>query len=268
MRFGYCMSVGFAKGEPFAEFLFDTVADAGFDYVELPLSGIHTLDSQQFMLLERRLATIPCRACNLFFPPELKIVGSDMDIDGIHKYLGKMLPVAASLGVETLVFGNGGARKIPDGAERADICNNLRTLVGIMEEYAAKQNIVIAVEPLNSLESNVLNSYGEAAGITRGLAFVNTMVDSYHVYMDHQDYADVLDDPGQLRHLHTANPVGRYLPALSDDASLYAPFVAAVKRLGYADKISVEGGIRAAEHVDISNEIAEALLFLTKTFGV
>ncbi|MCL2286640.1 MAG: hypothetical protein FWC32_09810, partial [Firmicutes bacterium] len=123
MRFGYCLSLNFLSDSAGGT-LFDIVADVGFDYVELPLSGVSALSTEELLQLEKALARIPCRACNLFFPSSLTIVGENMDVSGVRAYLEKMLPLVANLGVETLVFGNGGARKIPEGATRENIWGN------------------------------------------------------------------------------------------------------------------------------------------------
>jgi len=166
--------------------------------------------------------------------------------------------------VEVIVFGNGGARKIPDGAKREDIWANLRTVLEIMDEYAQKHDITIAVEPLNTMETNILTSYGEAAKLTIGLQNVATMVDSYHAAMEKQNFNDVFASPTQLKHLHTAYPTGRKVPSPKDDKTEYAEFVQMVKQLGYNNKISIEGGLR--NEVPLEEELAGALQFLKGLF--
>ena len=263
MQFGYCLGLDFFQknGE---KTLFDMVADAGYDYVELPLSGISALSGNQLLQCEKALSRIPCRACNLFFPPGLVIVGEGMNISGIRAYLAKMLPIAAGLGVETLVFGNGGARKIPEGAIRENIWNNLRTLIEIMDEYTGRYGVTICVEPLNATETNIITSYGEAARLTAGLSQVTTMIDNYHVAMEGQSFDDVLASPEQLKHLHIAYPDGRLVPSAEDDVAKYAAFLRVVKQLGYDDKISIEGRLRATESDDMYHEVAGALCVLKK----
>jgi len=267
MRFGYCLGLDFLREDAGEKLLFHAVAEAGFDYVELPLSGLSALSIDALSQLEKSLASIPCRACNLFFPPSLSIVGKNMDIAGIRAYLAKMLPLVASLGVETLVFGNGGARKIPEGATREGIWDNLRTLVEIMDEYAGKHGIIICVEPLNSTETNMLTSYGEAARLTKGLSHIATMIDSYHVAMEGQNFDDVLASPEKLKHLHTAYPQGRLVPSPQDDIAVYTAFVKIVNQLGYNDKISIEGGLRATNSADVYNQVTAALHTLKNLFA-
>jgi len=268
MRFGYCLGLDFLQEDAGQKSLFGMVAEVGFDYVELPLSGLWALPESELPRLEKSLTSIPCRACNLFFPPSLSIVGENMDISGIRAYLARMLPLVASLGVETLVFGNGGARKIPEGTMRESIWDNLRTLVEIMDEYADKHGVTICVEPLNSTETNILTSYGEAAKLTNGLNNVATMIDSYHVAMEAQAFDDVLEAPEKLKHLHTAYPEGRFVPSPQDSMVMYAEFVKVVKQLGYSGKISIEGRLRTTAPTDMYNEVAAALHTLINLFAV
>ena len=252
MKYGYCLD--------FTNYIvFDAVAEAGFDYVELPLSALSALSEEKIAQLKEALKKIPCKACNLFFPPSLTLVGQNMDMPGIAAYLERMLPFAAELGVETLVFGNGGARKIPDGVSCQSVWANLRTIVETMDIYAAKAGITIAVEPLNTTETNIINSYGEAVELTRGLKNVSAMVDSYHVAMEKQSYDDVIQNPSGLKHLHTAYPLGRMVPSPADDTALYDEFKKAIKATGYDGKISIEGALRGKNADEIRREVKDAL---------
>ena len=261
MQFGYCLGLDFLQGDTE---LFNAVFDAGFDYVELPLSALYELQVSEIEELKKALKVIPCRACNLFFPRSISLVGPSMDVPEIRAYLAKMLPIAAELGAETLVFGNGGARKIPDDAARAGVWDNLRTLAELMEEYARQTGITIVVEPLNVTETNIINSYAEAVELTKGLTHVAAMVDSYHVAMEKQNYNDVLKSPERVLHLHTAFPIGRLVPALGDDMTQYAAFVHAVKQIGYNGKLSVEGALRGK--ATVMEEVSAALRVLRGLF--
>ena len=261
MQFGYCLGLDFLQGDTE---LFNAVSEVGFDYVELPLSALSVLQQNKLEELKKALLVIPCRACNLFFPSSISLVGSSMDVPGIRAYLAKMLPIAASLGAETLVFGNGGARKIPDDATRAGVWANLRIIAELMEEYAYQTGITIVIEPLNTAETNIINSFSEAVELTKGLSHVAAMVDSYHVAMEKQNYNDVLKAPERLVHLHTAFPIGRLVPAPGDDMTQYVDFVYAVKQIGYNGKLSVEGALRGEDTV--INEVAATLRVLRRMF--
>ena len=266
MKYGYCMDVKFLEGETTSRAIFDAVVEAGFDYVELPFSALSALSTEKVAELRNELKKIPCLACNLFFPPALKIVGPQMDVDGIKTYLQRMLPFAAELGIESLVFGNGGARKIPAGATHESTWANLRTITELMEVEAGKAGIIISIEPLNTTETDIINSYSEGVKLTEGLNHVATMIDSYHVAMENQTYDDVLQNPSQLKHLHTAYPTGRMVPSPTDDKTLYEDFIKTIKTLGYNNKISIEGALKATDPTAIHEEIKTALGIL-KSFG-
>jgi sugar phosphate isomerase/epimerase len=267
MQYGYCLDVKFLKGDETSRTIFEAVAAAGFDYVELPFSALSELSRDEFTELKDELKKIPCKACNLFFPPSLTLVGLGMDASGILVYLEKMLPLAAELDVENLVFGNGGARKTPKGVTRESVLENLRLIVETMEIFASKTGIIISVEPLNTTETDMINSYGEAIELTQGLHKVATMIDSYHVAMEKQNFDDVLKNPDRLKHLHTAFPTGRLVPSPQDDMNAYSDFVNTIKKIGFNDKISIEGALRATEPAAIRDEIKAALGVLKGFFN-
>ena len=266
MRYGYCMNVEFLRGDETSKAIFEAVAAAGFDYVELPLNALWGLTPGEMAALKEALKKIPCRACNIFFPGSLAVVGPQADMQQVNAYIEKMLPLAANLGAEVIVFGNGGARKVPEGESREAVWSRLRQVVEVMDAHAKNAGVNIVVEPLNASETNMINTYGEAVALSHGLAYVSTMIDSYHVAKDGQSYDDVYKYPQALGHLHTAYPVGRMVPSPGDDMSLYAEFVKMVKTLGYDGKISVEGGLRAKEPQDIKAEVRASLDVLRAMF--
>ncbi|MCL1882789.1 MAG: sugar phosphate isomerase/epimerase [Defluviitaleaceae bacterium] len=266
MKYGYCTDLNFLEGDETSRAIFEGIIKAGFDYVELPFSKLSELSGEQIAKLKDELKKIPCKACNLFFPPALTIVGTGMNANGIMAYLERMLPLAAEIGIETLVFGNGGARKIPSGGTRESIWQNLRLITEIMEINAAKAGITICIEPLNTTETNIINSYSEAVELSFGLKNVSAMIDSYHVAMEKQTYEDAIKYPDSVKHLHTAYPTGRMVPSPEDDMSLYADFAKAIKAIGYDDKISIEGALRSKSPTDIHSEIKSALGILKSLF--
>ena len=267
MQYGFCLDTGFLTGDAESHIIFNAVGEAGFDYAELRLNSLWGITAKETAALKEALGIIPCKACNYFFPASITLVGPQRDMAGIDAYLEKMLPLALDLGVENLIFGNGGARKIPENESRQTIWAHLREIVECMDKHARNAGIIISVEPLNSRESNIINSYGEAVELTAGLTHVSAMIDSYHVAMDGQNYEDVYKNPEALWHLHTAYPAGRMAPSPTDDMSIYADFVQMVKKLGYNGKISVEGSLRATEPLAIKAEVKACLETLRQLFG-
>lgn len=266
MKYGCCISSDILQSEEKYVPLFKTLAKAGFDYVELPFYIVSGMNEEELTKLKAASKIIPFLACNIFFPSSLKLVGQEKDVSGVEAYLKRMLPVAKDLGVETLVFGNGGARRIPDGQSYDTIWEDLRKIVETMEVHAKKVGITIAIEPLNSRESNIILSYGEAVKLAEGLTHITTMIDSYHNQADGRNYDDVYENPDYLGHLHTAYQTGRMVPSPKDDMSLYADFVKMVKTVGYNGKITVEASLRATEPEAIEAEYAACIDTLKKLF--
>jgi len=50
--------------------------------------------------------------------------------------------------------------------------------------------------------------------------------------------------------------------------AVYAEFVKVIKQLGYNNKISIEGRLRATSPIDMYNEVAAALRTLQNLFAV
>ncbi|MCL2363987.1 MAG: sugar phosphate isomerase/epimerase [Defluviitaleaceae bacterium] len=244
MKFGHCTKIDFDK--------IRAIAAAGFDYIELEFAELAQYESVPALKNVLREAQILCLSCNVFFVPTIKLVGRDRDVTGIEAYLSRMVPLAAELGVETLVFGNGRARCVPEGESPGEIYKHLRDIVERMETYAARNDLKIAVEPLNHTETDMILSYGEAVALTEGLTHVGAMVDSYHVLCNHQDYADVATNPQRLFHVHTAYSLERLAPTPADDPAEYVPLVQVLHQANYNGKISLE----AREHGDYAQSLA------------
>jgi len=92
------------------------------------------------------------------------------------------------------------------------------------------------------------------------------MVDSYHQYVNNLSYDDLYNYPTHLKHLHTAYPIGRKVPSITDDMTVYEDFVKMVKALNYNGMISVEGSLNSTSPEDITAEIKASLKTLKSLF--
>ena len=118
MRFGVCGYLTGKNGDGVEFNLPAAVKDSGFDYIELPLSTIAGLDEVEFEGVLSALddAGLPCEACNLFFPGSLRLTGTRKRIrQELRQYLKLAIGRAARLGARVIVFGSGGARRVPPG---------------------------------------------------------------------------------------------------------------------------------------------------------
>ena len=112
MKFGVC-------GDPKIAL---NAKEAGFDYFEWSVGNyLHPREEEavfQMALAQAQEVGIPCPAANVFIPSDLKITGPDANLAALEVYVRTALRRAEIAGVETIVLGSGGARRIPDGFER------------------------------------------------------------------------------------------------------------------------------------------------------
>ena len=193
---------------------------AGLDFIELPvakaLMGSPDEFEQLSALLER--STLAARAVNVFLPATLKVVGPDASTDQLSAYAAAALDRAQRLGVAVLVFGSGASRTVPAGFPRQRALDQFEEAVRVVNEHASSRGVTVAVEPLHSEETNLLNSVGEAAGFLRErrLDGVRLVADLWHMQCEGEDLG-VMDGLGDLIvHGHVA-AAERLAPGHAED---------------------------------------------------
>ena len=242
------------------------VADTlGFDYLEVPAQAVAALSAEDFNRLLARVKAlrVPVRAANSFVPASVRLTGPEADPVRQREYVVSCLDRLASLGVRTLVFGSGGARRVPGGFPRDRAAAQLVAFGRLAASEAATRGITIVLEPLRRQESNIVNSVGEALPIVRAVdhpAF-RVLVDFYHLSEEQEDPAIIREAGDLLRHVHVANPSGRAFPKRADEAD-YAPFITALKAIGYRGGVSVE-----ARTEDLAGDAPQAIALLRALLG-
>jgi len=225
----------------------DAAKAAGFDYVELSTTEIAGLSDADFELAVSRIkqAGIATPAANLFLPATLKVTGPTIDRDAQNNYVNKAFDRLARLGVEIVVFGSGGARRVPEGFPQDEAFKQLVEFGRRVAPEAQRRRITVVVEPLRKQETNIVNSAAEGLTLVQAInepAF-ELMIDFFHLASEHEDPAIVLRAGAHLRHLHMANPNGRVYPLEWTEFD-YAPFFANLRQAGYDKRISVEASAK------------------------
>ncbi len=217
---------------------------AGFDYVELSATEVAGLSDADFDAAVTRIKElgIATPAANLFIPASIKVTGPETDPAAQMAHVKKVMSRLSKVGVEVIVFGSGGARRVPDGFAKEEAFKQLVDFGRRAADEAKPYNITIAIEPLRKQETNIINSAGEGLELVNAIAHPNfqLMIDFYHLASEHEDPAIVLRAKDHLRHLHVANPTGRVFPQKWEEFD-YAPFFANLKAIGYDKRISMEG---------------------------
>lgn len=257
MRLGVCAAIEKAE----------MLAQAGADYIELPVTTalIPTAGENEWLPQRDRLRALPlpCETFNLFLPGAFRLVGAERtDLAVVRAYVLTALRRAVEVGGKIIVFGSGGARRVLDGVDRGLASEQLRAFLMVCTGASDETGVIVAVEPLNRSECNVINSVAEAvaeyvAPIAR--SGIRVLADTYHMEREGEDLSVLTVAAPFLAHVHTAD-TGRVAPGRNgyDHAALFA----ALRTIGYAGRVSVE-----ANFADFDAEVAPALAHLRASLG-
>jgi sugar phosphate isomerase/epimerase len=237
---------------------------AGFDYVELSTSEIAALSDDDFARAAARIRDngLPVPAMNLFLPAALKVTGPAIDRDQQMTYVKRAFARQQQLGTTIVVFGSGGARRVPDGFSKDEGFQQLVEFGRRIAPEARARGITVAIEPLRPEETNIINSAAEGLALVNAIGDPNfqLMVDFYHLASVKEDPSIIARARDHIRHLHMANPQGRVFPRDASEYD-YTPFFAALRTIGYDGRISVEASAK-----DLKADAPPAIALLRKAF--
>jgi D-psicose/D-tagatose/L-ribulose 3-epimerase len=262
MKFGCCVNMLSKAAVKIGYEFIPLVEKLGFDYVELPLAQVMELDEEAFAagpLAAVQAANIPCLRMNNFLPSTLRLTGSDARLDEALDYARKALKRASRLGVMVVVMGSSGARNRPLHVSLAQGEAQLVAFLKALAPIAEENGIVIAIEHLNKLESNIVNSYADSCTLARRVnnSAVGTLLDIFHMDMVGESIDNLRNTGSLLKHVHVARTLNRSFPKEGDESD-YMQLFAMFKDIGYDDTISFEAYVQG----DFAMEATEALRYL------
>lgn len=245
MKTGVCVQIENAE----------IAAGAGYCVLEPALSKIAELDSAALAEYSRALAAagMSLTAVNNFFPPRLRLSDSGTDFAAVRDYLRDALSKAEWLGCKTAVLGSGGARRT-GGEDMGECLKRFERVVEICGVEGQSRGITICVEELNSAETDMITTYGEAVKLAERIAMKNVAAtaDIFHMAAAGEDiFAQLAAHiPG---HVHICNPFTRLAPTAADGFD-YAALGALLRKIGYRGGVSIE-----ARFSRLGEELAAAL---------
>ena len=226
--------------------------EAGFDYVEVSVPNFvrpsEPEDAFAETLASYRAAGLPIESANLFLPRELRCTGPDaVPMERLVEYAGTVCRRLASAGVPILVFGSGGARKLPEGWPKEKADEQFVALLSRIGPIAEKHGVKIAVEPLARVECNYINTVDEGAALARasGSPAVGVLADSYHWARNGEGAETILAARDRLIHAHLATMPNRKAPGV--EPYDFVPFFRALVAAGYDGRVTIEGGLPPPE---------------------
>ena len=194
----------------------DEIAKIGFDYIEPTVVSVVQMDSTEYKeaLKKAKEAGIGCEVFNVLFPGDIRLIGPETDLYKVEEYLKGALDRIAGLGAQVVVFGSGGARKIPADLTLGDGWNELVEVARLMGKLARQYDIVVAVEPLTK-RNKYYNLTGPRNKIVDDVGHPNIklLADFYHMRMEGEPMEAIRQTTADiLVHGHIANGQGRTIP--------------------------------------------------------
>lgn len=235
------------------------VEKAGYDYVELPVNSVKPeKEEKEFLQVRKQIEQLDIKpeVFNCFIPAHLKIVGPSTDSTRIYNYVRIALERVAILGGEIVVFGSGGARKIPERFSRENALRQLKDFLKMASDEAQKNNLLIAIEPLRKEETNVIHQLKEAYELSLKVnqKLIRVLADLYHMNEENEPLSNLIKVKDRLIHIHVAD-TGRKYPGSGEYD--YSSFFKFLKEARYDARISCE-----CKWNNFTQEMGKALSFL------
>jgi sugar phosphate isomerase/epimerase len=217
---------------------------AGCDYVEEGVGKLLTPRGSDEEFAKRveavRASGAMIPACNGFLPAEFKLVGPQTTHDEVVAYATTAFVRAKTLGLSYIVLGSGGARKVPEGFDRAKAEEQFVAVVKRLAQAAGEHGIIVAMELLNRSETNFGNSVRETIKLEQavGSQHFKLVADFYHMLRENEDATAITEAGKRIVHCHIAEKAERSAPGVKGDD--FKPYLRALKKIGYSGRISLE----------------------------
>lgn len=239
MRYGVCIG---ARGSEYVK----VIKNSGYDYIEGRFESVKEMDESTFngFINELRDNDIKIEAFNCFFPKgtDIQLVGEGAEFESLKEYSKIGFEKCAILGGEILVVGSGKSRNIPEGFSKDRAKEQYASFLNFCGDLALEYNMQIVIEPLNSGETNFINTVQDGIDMCKFTTNKNVFVlaDFFHVYKSGETL-DAIENAGDLlRHVHIARAnAGRGQPTEVDKDTLIM-WSKALKKCGYDGRISIE----------------------------
>lgn len=180
--------------------------------------------------------------CNVMFPGQMKIAGPDVQEKVVLNYVDSLLLRAQLAKIKVIVLGSGAARRLPDHYDINKATADFVRLGKKIAVIARKYNVKIALENLQSKETNFLTSVKSAAAVVRSINHQNFRLnaDIFHMRREGELPQSIIDAKDLLIHCEIAEDKERTLPGIMGDD--FRPYLEALRIAKYKGPIFVEAG--------------------------
>lgn len=222
--------------------LIDKVAQAGFDLIEICVEDPKTIDTNAIneRLLSAGIGALVCGA----FGPDRDVSSDDPDIraNGIA-YINSCSDIAAELGAPAVagpMYSATGKTAAVSPQRRAEQWKWATENLAVAADHAAKQNVRLAIEPLNRFETDLVNTVEQGMDLVHriGRNNVGLLLDTFHMNIEEHSIPDAIRRAeGRIFHFHAcANDRG--MPG--QDHLPWPEIAASLSDAGYAGPWVIE----------------------------
>jgi sugar phosphate isomerase/epimerase len=239
---GLFSAMGISGGIPKAAFL----KQQGAEFLTVGTNDLLCPDQPEEVfakkLAQALAAPLPVLACNGFIrPAHLRCVGPQANPDEVLAWADTAFGRLKRVNGKFMVFGSGGARRIPEGWPREKAEEQFVALLKRMGPLAEKHGVTVVVEQLQAKECNFINRIAHAASLIRRVdhPHIRLLADLYHMARMDDTPDDLKNAIDVVVHMEIAEKDERTYPGVKGDD--FRPFFRVLKQGGYHGAISIEG---------------------------
>lgn len=218
---------------------------AGFTYLidnAGRLFSPKNVSDEQFVtnLARIKASKVKLMGVNVFMPGDMKLVGPTIDEPRILEHATTVLKRCKAAGVKMVVWGSGGARRVPDGFDPATARNQFVDIARKVAAIAKNYGVVLAFESLNSTETNFINTAEQALQLVKDVDHPSFRlnIDFYHMLMENEGPAIIEQAGNYVVHCELAEKEGRSAPGVHHQD--FIPYFQAMKKIKYKGKVIIE----------------------------
>lgn len=255
MRFGVCAPLE----------KINRLADVGYDYIELGVRNalMPEAGDAEFQRIRESVAQAPLKpeAYAGFIPGELRVVGDNVDLSRLSRYVETACRRAKEIGGEIIVYGSSGSRNVEAGGSHERALDQIAAFLDMAADHAESNRITIVIEPICHREGNIIRTVADGLAMAKRVnrKGIKLLADLYHVWQENEPTQNILDAAEWLAHVHIAEPVKRSYPG-NDDFD-FTDFFTTLKGAGYNGRVSCECQFDDFDHdVEVALQTMKAYL--------
>ena len=215
-----------------------------FDFIEENVQTLLVPEADESVFRERLSIALslakPVPVANRLLPPDLKPVGPLVDEPRLQRWGENTFRRAEEMGVKTVVWGSGVARRVPKGFPHEQAREQFLRAVTSFAPLAERHGVMIVIEPVARTDSNFIMSLADGADIVHSVGHpsVRLLADTFHMTIEDEPPSEIERFADILEHVHLSEIKRRAVPGTFGDD--LRPYLRALKNIGYNKGLVLE----------------------------